>query len=217
MIRCHQLSFAYTKGVRVLNGFTHEFRPGITMLKGPSGCGKTTLLRLMGGHLPVQSGSVSIDGYQGPQDLAFSRKGSAFMFQQMNLLPLGTVWHNLELVCDIAEIPRKESKSRSDEILARLGLTDYANRTKDHLSGGQQQRAALARALVKRPRYLFLDEPTANLDKLNTAVIRRCLTELPSDTVCIISSHDERLEGICNEILDFSRFLPLERHLLALA
>ena len=93
-----------------------------------------------------------------------------------------------------------------------------AKRTPQTLSGGQQQRAAIARALIKEPSVLLLDEPTSGSDDLNTRVIARVLREyIVSDRICVISSHDHRLESLADEILDFNCFLPLEGHLLALA
>ena len=86
------------------------------------------------------------------------------------------------------------------------------------MSGGQQQRATIARALIKNPSTLLLDEPTSGLDDLNTQVIAQVLREYISgeNRVAIICTHDQRLDTIADEILDFNRFLPLERHLEAL-
>jgi ABC-type lipoprotein export system ATPase subunit len=98
-----------------------------------------------------------------------------------------------------------------------LGLQEYAERRPQSLSGGQQQRAAIARALIKTPAVLLLDEPTSGLDDLNARVIARALEQfVAGNRICVICSHDSRLENLADEILDFNRFLPLERHLEAL-
>jgi ABC-type lipoprotein export system ATPase subunit len=97
-------------------------------------------------------------------------------------------------------------------------LTVLRRKKPSNLSGGQQQRAALARALMKNPPVLLLDEPTSGLDDTNTEVIKKILSgELSDECVCIISSHDHRLEEIADEIIDFNLRLPVERHLKEVA
>jgi ABC-type lipoprotein export system ATPase subunit len=109
-------------------------------------------------------------------------------------------------------------QERSERLFHLLGLEDFAHRRPSSLSGGQQQRAALARALVKHPPVLLLDEPTSGLDDLNAQVIARALREyVTPPRICVICSHDSRLNRIADEVLDFNRFLPLEGHLVALA
>ncbi len=117
----------------------------------------------------------------------------------------------------LAGLDRDEVDRRTARYLNLLGLESYADRRPGSLSGGQQQRAAIARALIKEPTVLLLDEPTSGLDDLNAQVISRTLQNyLVGPRVCVICSHDHRLDSIAHEILDFNRFLPLERHLVAL-
>ncbi|MGF1453607.1 MAG: ABC transporter ATP-binding protein [Opitutales bacterium] len=216
-IRCEGVSFAYGS-TRVLDGFSYEFRPGISLLHGFSGCGKTTLLKLIAGYLRPKSGKILLPGRQRPTSLRYQREDLGFVFQNLNLLPLASVRRNLDIVAHLAGMPRREARERADQLLHRLGLTDLARRRPQSLSGGQQQRAALARALIKGPKVLLLDEPTSGLDNLNTRVILRLLREgLPEDCCCLISTHDERLTELTDEIVDFNRFLPVEGHLAALA
>src|SRR5207253_944083 len=133
-----------------------------------------------------------------------------------NLLPLATLERNLELAGSLAEQAPEVTRAQTQHWLDLLGLREYSNRRPDSLSGGQQQRAAIARALIKEPAVLLLDEPTSGLDDLNTRVIIRALQGyVTGPRVCVICSHDSRLHPIAHEILDFNRFLPLERHLVA--
>jgi len=118
----------------------------------------------------------------------------------------------------VAGLSRKILRERIEHLLQRLGLLEFRQRKPTQLSGGQQQRAALARALIKSPRVLLLDEPTSGLDDLNTRVILRLLREeLPEGCICLIATHDARLNDLTNATLDFNRFLPVEGHLQALA
>lgn len=216
-IRCSGLTFGYAREP-VLNGFNATFRPGLTLIKGFSGCGKSTLLKLIAGYLSPSAGTIGLPGGHRPDDLAWQRTQLGFVFQQLNLLPLASVRRNLELVGALAGLSADIVRERVDRHLALLGLEPYAHRTPSALSGGQQQRAAIARALIKQPRVFLLDEPTSGLDDLNCRVIMNLLAHhLPSGCVCLVATHDQRLETIPHEGLDFNRFLPVERHLVSLA
>jgi len=210
---CKQLSFSYGQGT-VLNAFSHEFRPGITLVKGFSGCGKSTLLKLIAGYLTPSSGSIQTPSGAAPESAHFQRTDLGFVFQQLNLLPLATVRRNLSLVGALAGLAPQVIDERINHYLSLLGLTDFEARLPSSLSGGQQQRAAIARALIKEPRVFLLDEPTSGLDDLNCKVISRLLREsLPNHCVCLIATHDQRLDELPHESLDFNQFLPTERHL----
>ena len=218
-LECSEISFRYGPSMPwVLDTFAYSFRPGITWIKGASGCGKTTLLRLLAGFLKPYAGSITTPAGDSPTNSAFRQQELGYVFQQLNLLPLANVERNLELVGSHLDLSRKQIADHTIQWLRVMGLESYAKRIPQTLSGGQQQRAAIARALFKEPSVLLLDEPTSGLDDLNARVIARVLREYTSrDRICVICSHDQRLEPIADEILDFNCFLPLERHLLALA
>lgn len=215
-ILCSQVGFGYGR-TRVLDGFDARFHPGITLLKGFSGCGKSTLLKLVAGYLTPAAGAITLPGGHRP-DSAFQRTHLGFVFQQLNLLPLASLRRNLALVGTLAGLSRAEVTARTEKYLSLLGLDAYADRLPSTLSGGQQQRAAIARALLKEPSVLLLDEPTSGLDDLNCRVIMKLLgSHLPPSCVCLVATHDQRLDALPHEGLDFNRFLPVERHLVALA
>lgn len=187
------------------------------MIKGASGCGKSTLLRLLAGFLEPKAGEIITPRGTQPTDKKYQCRDLGFVFQQLNLLPLASVERNLALAASLAGIRSGEIQKNSRRWLGLLGLEQFSDRLPQSLSGGQQQRAAIARALVKEPSVLLLDEPTSGLDDLNTRVITSALRQfVADDRICIVSSHDSRLESLADEILDFNRFLPLERHLEAL-
>ncbi len=217
-MRCEKLSFRYPAARSwIIERFDHQFKPGITIVKGASGCGKSTLLRLLAGFLRAQEGKIFTPGGT-PPDAEFQRRHLGFVFQLLNLLPLASLERNLEMAGTLAGLSTAQVKLNAERWLTALGLDGFARRLPRSLSGGQQQRAAIARALVKEPHVLLLDEPTSGLDDLNTKVIARTLKDFAvNDRVCVVCGHDARLEHVAHEILDFNRFLPLERHLEALA
>lgn len=220
MVSCKHLYFRYSRKTDwILDDFSHEFTPGIHLIKGYSGCGKSTLLRLMGGYLKPKKGKISLGDIAKKPTASFQRKHLGFVFQQLNLLPLASVKRNLSLSASLGGVSGSELKKRSDQYLEKLGLEDYKKRLPGSMSGGQQQRATIARALIKEPAVLLLDEPTSGLDDLNTTVISNVLREFVSgadNRVAIICTHDQRLDEIADDILDFNQFLPVERHLEAL-
>jgi ABC-type lipoprotein export system ATPase subunit len=216
---CRGVFFRYLpRGRWVIDDFSHTFASGITLIQGASGCGKSTLLRLLAGYLPSEKGTISVPGGGSPQEGHFQRRNLGFVFQQLNLLPLASVTRNLELAGSLAGLSSTDTRQRTEHWLKLLGLEEFGSRVPSMLSGGQQQRAAIARALIKEPSVLLLDEPTSGLDDLNAQVIARTLRQyMNGSRICVICSHDSRLHSIAHEVLDFNRFLPLERHLVALA
>ena len=213
-IELKNVSFSYPGSkTPVFDNLNMKLRPGITLAKGFSGCGKSTLLRLIAGLLNPAGGTISTTSPHLVGSSQYLRYEVGFVFQQLNLLPLASVERNIQLSAEMA------GKSMEEVIpwIELLGLTEYRNSKPSQLSGGQQQRASIARALAKSPPILLLDEPTSGLDDLNTKIISNAVkNRILSDTVCVIATHDKRLDSIANEILDFNTFLPLEEHLQSL-
>lgn len=140
-----------------------EIQPGefVTVI-GPSGCGKSTLLHAMGGMLQPTRGLIELNGrpVTGPNP-----HDAAFVFQDYSLLPWKTIVENVQLGLIFAGTPRAAARSAAVEMLARVGLSQFADAFPRHLSGGMQQRAAVARALVLEPEFLLMDEPFGALDE----------------------------------------------------
>jgi NitT/TauT family transport system ATP-binding protein len=136
-------------------------------LIGPSGCGKTTLLRIVGGIEALDAGSVNFAGADGvPLEATRARADLGFCFQEPRLLPWRTVLGNVALPLELAGVGRRERKERAMEAIERMRLGDAMRRLPAQLSGGMRMRAAMARALVTRPRLLLLDEPFGALDEV---------------------------------------------------
>jgi iron(III) transport system ATP-binding protein len=153
----------------VLDGASLEVCEGeIVALLGPSGCGKTTLLRLIAGLETPEQGEVWIAGEQvtaaGRNIVPARRRGIGFVFQDLALWPHLTVEGNLDFVLSSAGTPKRERTERIAEMLRLTRIEAHAQNYPSTLSGGEQQRAALARALVGRPRLLLLDEPLSSID-----------------------------------------------------
>src|SRR6202521_3192081 len=141
----------------------------IVVLLGPSGCGKTTTLRCVAGLEQPTSGSIEIGGavVSAPERrglLPPRLRNIGMVFQSYAVWPHMTVWQNVAYPLRTRRLPRPDIGRKVDEVLALLGLSDYAQRPVVVLSGGQMQRVALARSLVYEPKLLLLDEPLSNLD-----------------------------------------------------
>jgi ABC-type Fe3+/spermidine/putrescine transport system ATPase subunit len=146
------------------------------VILGPSGCGKTTTLRLIAGLERPDAGEIRLDGRavaRGGRNLVppYERQ-LGYVFQDLALWPHLTVQGNLDFVMRSAAMPRAERAAWAREILTLVRIEQLANRHPHELSGGEQQRAALARALVGRPRLLLLDEPFSSLDPDLRIVLR---------------------------------------------
>jgi putative ABC transport system ATP-binding protein len=176
---------------------------GFLAVVGPSGCGKTTLLGLMAGLDLPSSGTVVLDG----QDLAvLSEDGRArlrgekvgFVFQTFQLISTLTADENVQVPMELVGARRASAAGvaqRSRELLARVGLEGREHHYPAQLSGGEQQRVAIARAFANRPRILFADEPTGNLDAETGARIIALLDELnrESGATIVLATHDAEL------------------------
>jgi putative ABC transport system ATP-binding protein len=179
-----------------------------TGLVGPSGSGKTTLLNIIGGLDTPSTGEVSVLGLplngQNHNSLADLRlKGIGFIFQTFNLLPVYTVFENVEFPLLLLKYPPDERKRLADQAIAWVGLESKSKSRPAQLSGGECQRVAIARALVKKPRLVIADEPTANLDARNSHHVMRILYNLNRElkTSFIFATHDEKVMGYLRRIL----------------
>ena len=195
-----------------LKGINLEFAEGeFAGLVGPSGSGKTTLLNIIGTLDVPSEGEVVVLGKSvgklTPKEAAQLRKEKlGFIFQNYNLLPVYTVFENVEFPLLLLDMNAEERKSRVMETLEWVGLTEKVNSRPSQLSGGECQRVAIARAMVKRPKLVLADEPTANLDAANSHNILQTMEKLNKEmnTTFIFATHDEKVIGYLHRIIRLS-------------
>ena len=169
----------------------------LVMIMGDSGCGKTTLISLLGCILTPDAGELHIDGEAiNPenQDLSVIRREKiGFVFQMFHLLPYLTALENVMIAMDIAKTKAFEAENRAIELLTRVGLSERLHHRPAQLSGGEKQRVSFARALANRPKIIFADEPTANLDSRQSDNLMNLIQELRQEhqtTIAIVTHHE---------------------------
>jgi len=196
--------------VRALDGLSMQASAGeFVAVQGPSGCGKTTLLLTAGGLLEPDDGEVAIDGTNpyglSPEERARFRAAEiGFVFQQFHLIPYLNVIDNV-LAPSLA-LPSSDPRERAMELIERFGMTGRTHHVPSELSTGERQRVALARALLNRPRILLADEPTGNLDSVNSQTVLGSLAEFAAEGgVVLLVTHDVETAAAAGRIVQMDR------------
>jgi len=207
LVVAEQIQKDYTVGevtIRALDGVSFEIEPAsFVSFVGPSGSGKTTLLNLIGcldkpteGKLTVAD--ADIIGLDRKQSAGFRGANIGFIFQDFNLLPVLTVYENIEYpLLMVQNVPAKERQKRVAAVIEAVGMTDQKDKYPDQISGGQKQRVAVARALVTNPKLVLADEPTANLDHKTAYMVLELMKRMRDEfkTTFIFSTHDQKIVG----------------------
>jgi putative ABC transport system ATP-binding protein len=174
---------------------------------GASGSGKTTLLNCLSGQDEIDEGRVVVDGHS-IHELSDAKRtrhraeAMGFIFQAFNLIPVFTATENVELPLLLAHVPEHEARERARATLARVGLAHRLDRRPPELSGGEQQRVAIARALAGRPRLVWADEPTGNLDSEMAAAVMDLLAELHAEGLTLVLvTHDPTVAARADRLL----------------
>ncbi len=182
------------EGNEVLKGVNLTVNKGdVVSVLGPSGSGKTTLLRCINFLESADKGELIFDGssYSLSQvtraQIADIRKRTGFVFQNYNLFANKTAINNVTLgLTSARKVPVKEARQKAMEVLAKVGMAEYADYYPSQLSGGQQQRVAIARALATDPEIIYFDEPTSALDPQLTAEVLEVMRKLAKDGMTMI-------------------------------
>ena len=177
-------------------------------LVGASGSGKTTLLNIIGGLDSPTSGDVkvlnkTISETSHTERALIRRKNMGFIFQSYNLLPVYSVYENVELPLILNKVEKNNRRQKVLDAIEAVGLSDKVNSRPNQLSGGQCQRTAIARAIVHNPALILADEPTANLDSENSHHIMQIMKKLNNEynTSFIFATHDEKIMSYLMRII----------------
>ncbi|MFW5892866.1 MAG: ATP-binding cassette domain-containing protein [Bacillota bacterium] len=175
---------------------------------GPSGCGKTTLLNIIGGLDRYTSGDLVINGksteaFKESDWDTYRNHSIGFVFQTYNLIGHITILENVELGMTLSGVSREARKSKSKEVLRRVGLSDQFHKHPYQLSSGQKQRVAIARALVNDPDIILADEPTGALDSNTGEEVMELIREISDEKLVIMVTHNEEIaQHYANRIIE---------------
>ena len=181
------------------------------VIRGPSGAGKTTLLNLIGGldspnkeKGTIFEHGVKISDMEEESLATFRLINSGFIFQNYNLISTLTAEENVMFPMNLAGVSFNQSRDRAVKLLSRVGLSQRREHLPFQLSAGEQQRVAIARALANDPPVILADEPTANLDKKSSEIIRDLFKDLKAlGKTVIIATHDDFLIDLADRLIDF--------------
>lgn len=213
MLKALHLKKVYHAGEitqEVIKDFSLEIKEGeFISLVGPSGSGKSTVLNLLGCLDTPTSGEIIIDGtsispMSRTQRAEFRGKNIGFIFQSFNLIPVLSVYENIEYpLIMVQNLSEDERKERVLTLLEEVGMLEHKDKTPDKISGGQMQRVAIARALVTNPKIIFADEPTANLDSKTAYMILELMKKIQKEhqTTFIFATHDEKIVASVDRLI----------------
>ena len=209
MIKVNDVSKTYGKGDNLFTALykiSLEVPEGSTVaIIGKSGSGKSTLMHIMSGLDHASSGEVVIGGktlteMKSKQIDAFRASEMSFIFQAFFVEANQTCFQNVMLPLEIAKTPRGQRKKRVEAALRAVGLEEKVDALASTLSGGQKQRLAIARAIVNKPKIIFADEPTGNLDSATGELVIDLLFDLNKKLKCtlVVVTHDGELADKCD-------------------
>lgn len=208
MIFLEKVRKVYPPDTIGLDDVSLEIKPGeFVSIVGQSGAGKTTLARLLmaeeqPSHGRIRIGDWDITGIKS-RDIPELRRQMGVIFQDYKLLPKKTVYENVAFALEVAGAKTKRIKEIVPQVLKIVGLHDKSHRFPLQLSGGEQQRVVIARSLVHRPKILLADEPTGNLDTLNTQDIMDLLVKINAfgTTVVLVTHNREVVNALRRRVI----------------
>ena len=195
--------------LKILQGVDISVKEGeIVSIVGSSGAGKTTLLQILGTLDKPDQGKISINGtdllsLSGNKMAAFRNSQIGFIFQFHQLLPEFNAYENVMLPALILGLSKKEASEQAKNLLSKIGLESRFNHRPSELSGGEQQRIAVCRSLINKPKVIFADEPSGNLDTKNARELHELFFNLSDEfkQTFVIVTHNEELAKMADRSL----------------
>lgn len=195
--------------LKILQGVDISVKEGeIVSIVGSSGAGKTTLLQILGTLDKPDQGKISINGIDllslsGNKMAAFRNSQIGFIFQFHQLLPEFNAYENVMLPALILGLSKKEASEQAKNLLSKIGLESRFNHRPSELSGGEQQRIAVCRSLINKPKVIFADEPSGNLDTKNARELHELFFNLRDEfkQTFVIVTHNEELAKMADRSL----------------
>ena len=199
MIKYYNVSKIYSKNIKALDRINIHIKPGeFVSLVGQSGTGKTTFVKTLIGEEKADQGKIVVGGWDitniGQREIPVLRRQIGVIFQDFKLLPKKTLFENVAFAMQVCGGHPRKIKKIVPHVMKIVGLNNKMNRYPREISGGEQQRAAIARALVHRPKILLADEPTGNLDSLNAHEIIELLLRINKfGTTVLLVTHNREI------------------------
>jgi cell division transport system ATP-binding protein len=199
MIKFQSVKKIYEPHNVVLDNIDLEIKPGeFVSLVGLSGAGKSTLLKMLTKEERPTSGKIIVEDIDlddiRDKDVPYYRRKIGTVYQDFKLLEKKTAFENVAFAMEVSDTDPEEIEKNVPQILAIVGLADKLNNFPEQLSGGEKQRLAIARAMIHRPTILLADEPTGNLDLVNSYDVLKLLLKINElGTTVILASHDTNL------------------------
>jgi cell division transport system ATP-binding protein len=212
VIHFEKVSKTFHPEVDALKGVSFHIDPGeFVSIVGQSGSGKTTVVRLLISEISPDNGQIVIGGWNitkiKNRQIPFLRRQIGVVFQDFKLLPKKTVFENVAFALQVAGVPRGRIKQVVPQVLHIVDLHEKMGRYPQELSGGERQRVAIARALIHRPKVLLADEPTGNLDAINTKDIIDLLLKINEfgTTVVMVTHNKDIVNSLKRRVITLDR------------
>lgn len=212
MIELKEVTKEYSKGIAALNGVSLKIEKGeFVFIVGDSGSGKSTLIRLLLKELEPTSGEITVMGRglgrMKHKAIPYYRRKIGVVFQDFRLLKDRNVYENIAFTLRVTETPTRVLKKKVPAALSLVGLAQKYKSYPKELSGGEQQRVAIARAIVNEPAILLADEPTGNLDPVNSWEIMKLLdiANQRGTTVIVVTHNIEIVNAMKKRVITMSK------------
>jgi cell division transport system ATP-binding protein len=219
MIELTGVSKTFPPDVHSLRDVSLRIEPGdFVSIVGQSGAGKTTLAKMLIAEERPTRGSIVIGGWDitriPNRDIPYLRRQIGVVFQDFKLLPKKTVYENVSFALEVAGVPTRRIREVVPQVLKIVGLEEKMQRFPKQLSGGEQQRLVIARSLVHRPKILVADEPTGNLDTINTREIIDLLLKINEfgTTIVLVTHNREVVNALRRRVITLAEGKVMADH-----